>query len=136
MQETIAFQINALHKSFIAHTSRILKEKGLNHGQLPFILYIGKHPECAPSELKNDLKIDWGYSQRAITKLVEHKFITKSQNTDSDKYQLELTEKGLDAFQACKDAFAQWDEENLYMLSEEEALNLKNMLQKILTHIS
>ena len=131
MQETIAFTINAIHKSFLAHTAQILKNHGLNHGQLPFILYIGKHPGCAPSELKSDLKLDWGYSQRAITKLVEHGYITKTLDSRSDKYQLELTETGTCAFHACHDAFAQWDNEHLKNLTCQEQEELLHLLQQI-----
>ena len=135
MQDTFAFHIGVLHRSFMRYAEQILKDKGITKGQLPFLLYIGKHPGCSPSELKHSLKIDWGYSQRAITKLVENGFIIKEHIKEADCYRLDLTTAGEDAFKTCHDVFKQWDDEFLYMLSEDEKQLVMNILNRTISAI-
>ena len=132
MYNTVAFHIGALHRSFMKYSTQVLKEKGINQGQLPFILYVGKHPGCSPSELKHNLKIDWGYSQRAITKLVENEILIKELTEEADCYRLDLTEKGQEAFNACYTAFQDWDDEYLSMLTDEEKAVIINLLHRAL----
>ena len=48
---TVSSRILTLHRAFAAYTSQRLQELGLNFGQMYFILYVGKHPDCTPSEL-------------------------------------------------------------------------------------
>ena len=52
---TVSSRILTLHRAFAAYTSQRLQELGLNFGQMYFILYVGKHPDCTPSELTKEL---------------------------------------------------------------------------------
>ena len=63
---TVSSRILTLHRAFAAYTSQRLQELGLNFGQMYFILYVGKHPDCTPSELTKELHLDWGHSQRSL----------------------------------------------------------------------
>lgn len=45
---TVSSRILTLHRAFAAYTSQRLQELGLNFGQMYFILYVGKHPDCTP----------------------------------------------------------------------------------------
>ena len=74
---TVSSRILTLHRAFAAYTSQRLQELGLNFGQMYFILYVGKHPDCTPSELTKELHLDWGHSQRSLVKLVEDGFLTR-----------------------------------------------------------
>ena len=51
MKDTMAFHMMALHRDFLAYTTESLKELGLSFGQMPFILYAGKHPGCTQADL-------------------------------------------------------------------------------------
>ena len=89
---TVSSCILTLHRRFAAYTTQRLQELGLSFGMMYFIIYVGKHPGCTPSELTQRLHLDWGHSQRSLTKLAEDGFLTKEKSGRS--YHLELTEKG------------------------------------------
>ena len=73
--------------------------------------------------------MDWGYSQRCITKLVEDGLITKEKAGRS--YQLNLTKRGEEAFQVSHQLFYDWDGQKLCSLTEEERNTLLALLNKI-----
>ncbi len=76
-QKTLSYYITMLYRSFADFTGDKLQEVGLNFGLLFFIVYIGKKPNCTPSELTKALSLDWGHSQRCINRLTDDGFITK-----------------------------------------------------------
>lgn len=91
-QKTLSYYITMLYRSFAGFTGDKLQEVGLNFGLLFFIVYIGKRPNCTPSELTKELSLDWGHSQRCINRLVDDGLITKEKN--GRHYMLNLTERG------------------------------------------
>ena len=64
---TVSSCILTLHRRFAAYTTQRLQELGLSFGMMYFIIYVGKHPGCTPSELTQRLHLDWGHSQRSLT---------------------------------------------------------------------
>ena len=86
---TVSSCILTLHREFAAYTTQRLQELGLSFGLIYFVIYVGKHPDCTPSELTKDLHLDWGHSQRSLNKLAEDGFLTKEKNGRS--YHLKLT---------------------------------------------
>ena len=128
MQETVAYYASVFYRSFAAYTTRRLQELGLNFGALFLVLYVGKHPGCTPSELTQRLHLDWGHSQRSLTKLAEDGFLTKEKSGRS--YHLELTEKGRTAFAVCHRMFYDWDARNLTGLTADEQRQLLELLHK------
>jgi DNA-binding MarR family transcriptional regulator len=73
-----------------------------------FIIYVGKHPECTPSELTSALKLDWGHSQRSVAKLAEDGFLIKEKKSGRS-YRLTLTPLGKQAFDVCHQVLFDWD---------------------------
>ena len=104
---TLSYYTTELYKEFAAYTTEKLHELGLNFGQMYFIIYVGKHPECTPSELTSALKLDWGHSQRSVAKLAE------------------------DGFDVCHQVLFDWDATKLTGLTNEEQQLLFNLLCKI-----
>ena len=47
---TVSSCILTLHREFAAYTTQRLQELGLSFGMIYFVLYVGKHPDCTPSE--------------------------------------------------------------------------------------
>ena len=78
---TLSYYTTELYKEFAAYTTEKFHELGLNFGQMYFIIYVGKHPDSTPSALTSALKLDWGYSQRSVAKLVEDGFIKKKEKS-------------------------------------------------------
>lgn len=125
------FYITVLYKEFLSYTEKALKGKGLTYGQLPFILYIGKHEMCPPAALKNDLKLDWGHVQRSLTKLEKDGFIYKVESKGKKySYFLMLTKQGLESYDMCHDLFYFWDAEMKQSMSNEEWDSFGNTLEK------
>ena len=131
MKETMSFHIAALYREFLAYTTEELKKLGLSFGQMPFIIYVGKHPGCTQAEMTRNLKLDWGYSQRSVTKLVNSGFIEKEFDDKKAGNCLELTALGSRAFDVSHKVFNSWDELKTGGLSPEEKTTLVNLLSKI-----
>ena len=129
MQETIAFYLSVLYRDFLAYTTEQLKNLGLSFGQMPLILYAGKHPGCTQAELTRALHLDWGYSQRTVAKLTQGGFLRKEFDPARSSNCLHLTESGLRAFDVCHRVFTSWDQAS--PLSEEETQTLLALLQKL-----
>ena len=125
---TISSCILTLNKRFSAYTTQRLQELGLSFGLMYFVIYVGKHPDCSPSELTKDLHLDWGHSQRSLIRLTEDGFLTREKVGRS--YHLNLTEKGETAFSVCHRVFYDWDAQNLNGLTAEEQRQLLSLLQK------
>lgn len=128
MFQTLAYYATVFHRSFVAYTTRRLQALGLNFGSLFPVIYVGKHPGCTQAELTAALHLDWGYSQRCITKLVEDGFLTREKNGRA--YHLNLSEKGREAFTVSHQVFFDWDHEALARLSDTEQKQLFSLLAK------
>ena len=127
--ETLAYHTTVLYRSFSAYTTSRLQALGLNFGSLFLVVYVGKHPECTQAQLTAALGLDWGYSQRSVTKLVQEGFLTRQKRGRA--YHLGLSEKGQKAFDVSHQVFFDWDEKALCTLSEGERRQLVALLAKI-----
>ena len=128
MFQTFSYYSSVFYRGFVAYTTRQLQQLGLNFGSLFLVLYVGKHPGCTQSQLTQALKLDWGYSQRSITKLVEDGFMTKEKSGRA--YRLDLSEKGQQAFSVSHQVFFDWDQQVLAPLTQEEQQQLLSLLAK------
>lgn len=128
MFQTLAYYATVFHRSFTAYTTQQLQKLGLNFGSLFPVIYVGKHPGCTQAELTAALGLDWGYSQRSITKLVEEGFLTREKSGRA--YHLDLSPKGQQAFQVSHQVFFDWDRQALATLNEEEQKQLFALLAK------
>lgn len=127
-RKTLSYYATLLYRNFSAFTSNRLQQFGLNYGLLFFIVYIGKKPNCTPSELTKELALDWGHSQRCITRLVSDGFITKEKA--GHHYLLNLTERGQEAFDAAHQVFFDWDNTFMTNLTAKEKEQLLALLEK------
>ena len=128
MFQTLAYYATAFHRSFVNYTTAKLQTLGLNFGSLFLAIYVGKHPGCTQTQLTSDLNLDWGYSQRSVTKLVEEGFLTREKSGRC--YHLNLSDKGQQAFEVSHQVFFDWDEQVLSALSLQEREQLFTLLAK------
>lgn len=128
MFQTLAYYATVFHRSFTAYTTQQLQQLGLNFGSLFPVIYVGKHPGCTQAELTAALGLDWGYSQRTVTKLVEEGFLTREKSGRA--YHLDLSPKGQQAFQVSHQVFFDWDQQALTALDENEREQLFALLAK------
>ena len=129
MDETLAFRIVCLYKYFLAYCQQELKKLGVSFGQLPFLLYVGKHPDCTQKQLTEGIRIDWGYSQRSIAKLVENGLLVKE---NRENCHLKLTDAGNQAFALSHQVFKAWDQTHTTEFTEQEREELYHLLGKLL----
>ena len=132
MKETLAFQIVVLYREFLAYTTRKLKALGLNSGQMPLIVYVGKHPGCTQADLTKALRLDWGYSQRSIAKLADSGFMTKERQEECSCYCLNLTGSGYQAFDVCHKVFEEWDQMKMKNFSDVQKNEMIGFLKQII----
>ena len=126
--KTLSCYSTILYRSFAAFTGEQLQAVGLNFGLLFFVIYVGKHPGCSPSELTKALHLDWGYSQRSLNKLAEDGFLSREKHGRS--YALTLTDRGQQAFVISHQIFFTWDDIRLANLNDTEKDQLLALLQK------
>lgn len=129
MFSTLAYYTTVFYRSFVAYTSTRLQQLGLNFGSLFLVIYVGKHSGCSQAELTEALGLDWGYSQRSITRLVEDGFLMREKVGRA--YRLTLSSKGQQAFSISHQVFFDWDEQSLSSLSPSEQEQLFSLLAKI-----
>ena len=128
MFSTFSYYVAMFYRNFMAYTSGQLQAMGLSCGLLYFIIYVGKYPACSQVELTRALGVDWGYSQRSVTKLVEEGFLTREKSGRC--YHLNLSDKGQQAFEVSHQVFFDWDEQVLSALSLQEREQLFTLLAK------
>ena len=128
MFQTLAYYATMCHRSFVGYTTARLQLLGLSFGSLFPVIYVGKHPGCTQAELTAALGLDWGYSQRSVTRLVEEGFLTREKSGRA--YHLNLSAKGQEAFQVSHQVFFDWDREAMAFLSETEREQLLSLLAK------
>ena len=126
--KTLSYYSTIFYRSFSAFTSEQLQAVGLNFGLLFFVIYVGKHPGCSPSELTKALHLDWGYSQRSLNKLAEDGFLSREKHGRS--YALTLTDRGQQAFVISHQVFFTWNDTRLANLNDTEKDQLLALLQK------
>ena len=131
MQETLSFHILVLYRDFLAYTTKALKAQGISFGQMPFLLCVGRHPGCSQAELTRILQLDWGYSQRGITKLADTGFLSKAYDPRQGCNCLTLTPRGRQVFDTCHQVFTDWDLLRAQSLSQEETDTLVSLLTRL-----
>lgn len=129
MFQTLAYYVTVFRRSFTSYTNQQLQQLGLNFGSLFLVIYVGKHPGCTQAELTKALRLDWGYSQRSVTKLVDAGFLTREKAGRA--YHLNLSAKGQEAFSVSHQVFFDWDRQTLSALDEGEQKQLFDLLEKI-----
>ena len=127
-RKTLSYYSTIFYRSVAAFTGEQLQAVGLNFGLLFFIIYVGKHPGCSPSELTKALHLDWGYSQRSLNKLAEDGFLSREKHGRS--YALTLTDRGQQAFVISHQVFFTWNDTRLANLNDTEKDQLLALLQK------
>lgn len=121
MQQTFSYYITVLKKDFDHFCEERLAQIGLTRGLLFFLIYIGKHPGCSPSELCAVLHADSGHTARSVDKLVQSGFVMRARSeTDGRAFSLSLTAEGVEAFESVRRLFAEWDEILLRDTPDEE----------------
>ena len=126
--KTLSYYSTIFDRSLAAFTGEQMQAVGLNFGLLFFVIYVGKHPGCSPSELTKALHLDWGYSQRSLNKLAEDGFLSREKHGRS--YALTLTDRGQQAFVISHQIFFTWDDTRLANLNDTEKDQLLALLQK------
>ena len=136
LNQTLAYAVSQLRADFVAFSSRKLEALGITQGLLYFVLYIGRHPGCTPSDLSAALHADSGHTTRSIHKLEETGFvIRKAHPTDRRASVLELTDKGRQTMEASRGMFAEWDAYLLEQVPEDQCRQLRELLQTLLPHL-
>jgi DNA-binding MarR family transcriptional regulator len=134
MQNTLSLYTTILYKDFTTFCDKELYEMGLSRGLLYFVLYLGRNPNCSPSNISQALHFDSGHTTRSIDKLVNTGFvIRKKSEEDKRVYKLQLTEKGNQVFEESRVLFSKWDEKIFEGISADERELLMPLLEKLIS---
>lgn len=133
MESSLAYLVSVLRNEFSNFCNGKLERMGLTEGLLFIMLYIGKHPQCSPKRLANDLYMDAGYATRCLSKLEKAGYILQVVNTDDRRARkVELTNLGKEVFANCCSVFYEWDNLVMQDLNATQKTTMLATMQKLL----
>ncbi len=124
--------ISALNDDFDEYCSHHLGDCEITPGQIAFLVYIGEHPDCSPTELARAVRADSGHTTRSVKKLVSCGMaIRRKHSTDGRAFVLSLTDDGMKVFKRIKTIYASWESDATLSLEPAERAQLLVLLAKM-----
>lgn len=116
----------------MCYCTKTLGDCGLTQAQLSFLIYIGDHPNCSPSEVAHAVDADSGYTTRSIKKLEACGMAVRERHqSDRRAYVLRLTDRGMEKFFEVRTIYADWEDGITSALDESERALLMSILAKL-----
>ncbi|MEG0239261.1 bilirubin utilization transcriptional regulator BilQ [Anaerorhabdus sp.] len=132
MKKDLVFYMTKLRISFMDYYKAKLEEIGISKGQQYFILAIGASKKCSPNKVSQLAQMDAGHTTRYINKLVDTGFVSKTPNpNDGRSCFLELTAKGIVAYEKSRNIFQEWTKDKMNHLTKGESVELFRLLGKL-----
>lgn len=132
MSESLIDFINAMNEDFTTYCSSVLGDCGLSQGQITFLVYIGDHPNCSPSDISRDISADSGYTTRTVKKLESCGMaIRESHAHDRRACMLRLTDEGMRKFYEVRTIYQDWETEMTSGLDDVEREMLLRILRRM-----
>jgi DNA-binding MarR family transcriptional regulator len=104
----------------------------IGSGQYMFLLHLYINENMNQEELSNKLKVDKATTARAIKKLEEEEYLTRStSNDDKRAYKIVLTNKAMEIKDEFFEIITQWEDYVVRDLTQEEKETLITLLNKI-----
>lgn len=129
--------IRLLEKDFSDYCTQRLQPLGLSGGLLYFLLYVGRHPGCTPSDLSAAIHADSGHAARCLAKLESLAYLERRRSEQDKRVtELFLTDAGKNAFRTAQGLFCEWENIVLKNLSTEEQQTLTSLLERIVPELS
>ncbi len=132
MSESLIDFINAMNEDFTLYCSQVLGDCGLSQGQITFLVYIGDHPNCSPSDISRDICADSGYTTRTVKKLESCGMaIRESHERDRRACMLRLTDAGMAKFYQVRTIYEDWESEMTSGLDDIEREMLLRIMRRM-----
>ncbi len=132
MSQFLARYIADMNEDFSKYCSEKLGDCGLSQGLISFLVYIGDHPNCSPTELANATDADSGYTTRSVKKLVSCGMATRQKHKyDGRAYVLKLTDLGMEKFYEVRVIYQDWEDKVTEGLDDSERALLMEVLKKL-----
>ncbi|MEA4846011.1 MAG: MarR family winged helix-turn-helix transcriptional regulator [Clostridiaceae bacterium] len=116
---------------------KVASDAGLYVGQLPIIEYIARHDGCSQVEIADTLHLSPASVAISTKRLQRAGIIDKAvdeSNLRSKK--LTITDKGLEMSKKCRELFDSLDKRLFANFEEEELIQLKGYLDRLIANIS
>ncbi len=112
--------------------SNLIDNSDLSSGQHTFLFYLYNHDGASQDEISRALSIDKASTARAIQKLEEKKYVTRS-TSERDKRvnHVFLTQKGWDSHKELKKNSKAWKTILVEGLNEEELKMMEHIIEKL-----
>ena len=133
MIRSLADFIAELNSDYLSHCAESLEGTGLSTAQITFLVYIGDHPNCSPTEMAKSIDADSGYTTRTVKKLIASGMATRECNRhDGRACVLRLTDEGMEKFREIQAMHRAWEARMLQQLDAEEREFLLRVMSKLL----
>lgn len=121
-----------LNRATHMHVNSHFGKEGVGAGQYPFLLFIGRCGGCSQDEIARHLCFDKGTTARALKKLEDAGFITRTVSSkDQRRNEVNLTEKGRKIRSRVRKLLEAWHDKHLEQLPEESKALIEKSLEKM-----
>lgn len=118
--------VSVVYRLHAIYLNNELEHLGLTAGQVPFLFHIAHRPGITQDEIAGEAHIDKGTVARAVKKLEDGTFISRTPDSlNRRRYLLALTEKGTAALPAIMEIERAWEDLIMLGLSETERARLR-----------
>ena len=132
----ISGYISVLHRFALQFYNRWEDETGIRGVQYPYLFYICRHEGCRQDELARHLHVNKSNVTRQLDKLQKSGYIEIRQDEHDGRGNCVFpTEKALQSREKVRGVLDRWNEVLCGGLQEDEARQLKELLEKALVHV-
>ena len=130
--EYLGKYISLIYRQANAFFTKEFSKFGFGSGQYMFMIHLYKNDGISQEELSESINIDKGTTAKAIKKLEELNFITRSKDEkDKRVNRIYLTAKAINIKDDFFKVLSQWENILTSELNHEEIINGLNILNKI-----
>jgi len=117
-------------------TQKVNEDNLLYFGQLPVIEYITNHPGCKQKEIAENFAVSRATITKSIRRMINAGVITRNVNDEDErKFQLFVTDLGIQASDKFREVFNNVDEEMFKNFSQEEKEMYYQMTERMMQNL-
>lgn len=132
----IARYISQLHRKARSFVNKSVAKHGFKSGQIMFLIELYRQDGKSQEEISESLQIDKGTTARAMRKLEEEGYVTRAKDKEDKRFNsIYLTQKSQDLREDVYSVFDEWHDKIGECLTEEEEVQLRQLLEKVCKNI-
>lgn len=110
-----------------------MKNEEISRAELPFLLRIRYKDNTTQKELVELFNVSEGHTAKILRKFEDKQYISRYENPENHRIKIvKITDKGIEKTDEYINDIKEWEEKVTQDLTEDELIQLKNLLYKLL----